>query len=462
MDYQGAAELQLALRESRNRLRHPVQSNLAMTTASPLLQAVQSAARKLASSGKFENLLKDVLAICVEAAQAGGGTIYLHDSENSRLRFRHVLPPDVKLPSDIPDDYGVAGRVFQTRKTEISNFDSTEQTEIEKTAGVSRVTMITVPLSMEDELPIGVVQLLNKRNGEFDKDDALVLDTVAAISTMAYLNSRLLDEQGRASTLLGMGKVAHDIKNMAFALEANMLFSDQMLQGLRSHVVDFAKEDEVLIGYSDSIESMFEELKDSIDRVKRYSILMSDLSAGKGLQPIMKLGPLAETIERSAAYLESEGRNNFVSIRYEIQKDAPPLVHDEMYLFRIVQNLVSNAIKAVGECVPEDWKRQFENEDGAIFDEVAVRYCFDGRAHLLEVEDHGPGMDRATADRILSGNMRSNWETKGGSGWGTKIVLELAATHSADVSIESEIGKGTTFRLRFPPVEAETTELTAQ
>jgi signal transduction histidine kinase len=59
-------------------------------------------------------------------------------------------------------------------------------------------------------------------------------------------------------------------------------------------------------------------------------------------------------------------------------------------------------------------------------------------------------MSREIAERILAGDARSQWDKSSGSGWGTKIVLELAATHNAKVSIDSEPGKGSTFRVAFP------------
>jgi signal transduction histidine kinase len=62
-------------------------------------------------------------------------------------------------------------------------------------------------------------------------------------------------------------------------------------------------------------------------------------------------------------------------------------------------------------------------------------------------------MSPDTAERILKGRARSQWDKGGGSGWGTKIVLELAATHDAQVEIDSEIGVGSTFRVKFPQNE---------
>lgn len=427
-----------------------------METNERLIRAVHTATRKLASTGNFDELLREVLVIAVDAVGASGGTIYLHDPVKRKLVFQHVIPEDVanKLPfREMPDDAGVAGQVFQTRKTQISEFtESIEKTrqEVEKAVGVVTRTMITVPLMMESETPIGVVQLVNKHEGNFNETDMAVLDTVSAVSTMAYLNSRLIEESSRASTLLGMGKVGHDIGNLAASLFANISFSEMAMDGMRQHLASLPKQDETSSMYLESLQEMYSELKASVERIVGYSRLISDLSAGRALRPNKVLSPIADTIQIAASYLESEGRKQRVAIRYEIDENAPPLMHDELYIFRIVQNLVGNAIKAVKEIIPEEWEAKFSDQDDALFGEVVVRYRFEDCKHILEVQDSGPGMPPEVAERILAGTARSQWDKGGGSGWGTKIVLELAATHDAKVSIDSHLGKGTTFRVIFP------------
>ncbi|HJP83579.1 MAG TPA: ATP-binding protein [Fimbriimonadaceae bacterium] len=428
-----------------------------MDTNARLIQAVQLATKKLASTGKFDQLLKEVLQLCVEAVGASGGTIYVHEPDNRRLRFQHVLPEDVadRLPTkDIPDNYGVAGQAFQSRKTVSKEFAPRPQlSDFEQATGVVLRNMIACPLSMEDETPIGVVQLLNKNEGSFNDTDAAVLETVAAVSAMAYVNSRLVEEATRASSLLGMGKVSHDIGNLAASLYANLSFSELAMGGLKQHL-EGADVDESVTMYVDTLDGMFTDIQKSVDRIVGYSRLISDLSAGRSLRPEKVLAPLAETIQTSAAYLETEGRRNHVALRYEIQEDAPPLYHDELYLFRIVQNLVGNAIKAVKETIPDDWQARMEgNDEDVILGEVIVRYFFRDGQHIIEVQDSGPGMTADTAERILKGRARSQWDKGGGSGWGTKIVLELAATHDAEVEIDSEIGVGSTFRVKFPQNE---------
>ena len=423
-----------------------------MSTQTQLIKAVQSATRKLASSGNFDVLVKDVLSICVEAVGASGGTIYIHEPALRRLRFEHVLPESVLhlLPSlDMPDDFGIAGAAFQSRQTirrEYPAKPQSEWNEFEKSTGVQIRSFLATPLMLEDEEPIGVVQLLNKENGSFTDQDAAVMDTVAAVSTMAYVNYRLTEESTRASSLLGMGKVGHDIGNLAASLYANIAFSDFAIQNLKSaltHPVETPPERLI-----DELEPTMADLKSSVERIVGYSRLMSDMSAGRELRPNREWAPLGRTIRTAAAYLEPEGRASNVLIVYEIDDNAPLFWHDDLYLFRIVQNLAGNAVKAVRETIPDEWTGKDE-----ACGEVVIRYRFIDSHHVLEVSDSGPGMTTATINRILNGTARSNWDKASGSGWGTRIVLELSATHGGRVAIESIVGSGSTFRVRFPHVE---------
>ena len=435
-----------------------------MPTNDHLIKAVQVATRKLASSGNFDLLMKDVLAICVEAVGATGGTIYLHEPSSHRLRFQHVLPERIAglLPfRDIADDFGMSGKAFQTRQTITRSFEPKPESDwnpFEKATGVMVLSMVATPLMMEDETPIGVVQLLNKSEGNFNETDADVLDIIAAVATMAYMNYRLTEESARASTLLGMGKVSHDIGNLAASLYATLSFSDLAMQGLQEQL-NLQEQNESVRMYISTLEPMFGDLKSSVDRIVGYSRLVSDISAGRELRPNKKMGYLAPVIEQSAAYLSTEARANSVGLYYNLQEDAPATLYDELYVFRIVQNLVGNAIKAVKETIPDDWKRYDPEEDRdedevggdlPVFGEVHVCYRFKNAQHTIEIRDTGPGMTPETAERILAGNARSQWDKGSGSGWGLKIVLELASTHDAKVSIDSELGKGSTFRITIP------------
>lgn len=418
-----------------------------------LIRAVQTAAHKLSGAGPFDGMMREVLALCIDAVEASGGTLYIHDAPAKRLRFSQVLPVEVeaKLPMrDIADDYGMAGEAFQTRRIVCKTLPERAESEwndFERSLGVPVRSMVAVPLTIEGEEPLGVVQLINKTDGGFTDNDCAVLDTVASVATMAYRNARLSDEWARASSLLGMGKVSHDIGNLSASMYAHLSVADMVMDALNAHHQGTPPDPKVQM-YLETLAPTLQDLKETVDRVVGYSHLISDMSAGRPLRPEMIVAPLAETIHTSAGYLEADGRANHVAIRYELDEDAPATLHDPLFLFRIVQNLVTNAIKAVKETMPEG------PSEHVFLGEVLVRYCFSHDQHVIEVHDTGPGMTGEVARRILSGNARSMWDKASGSGWGTKIVLELAATHTGRVEIDSAPGEGATFRVILPHTPA--------
>lgn len=422
-----------------------------------LIRAVQLATHTLSSHGEFDDLLKRVLKISVEAVGAAGGTIYLHDAATSRLVFQHVEPPEVepKLPmKDIADDFGMAGAAFQQKKTmlrEIPERPESELNPFEKATGIVVRSMVATPLMMEQEDPIGVVQLLNKADGPFTETDGAVLDTIAAVATMAYHNYRLSEESARASTLLGMGKVSHDIGNLAASLYASLSFSEMAIDGLKESLADQELSKSAQENLT-SLDPMVGDLKKSVDRIVGYSRLISDMSAGRELRPNVTIGRMGDTIQKGAAYLESESRSKHVALNYEIDSSAPETHFDDLFVFRIVQNVVGNSVKAVYEVIPDEKIESSDEYD--TFGSVTVIYRYDGADHIFEVADTGPGMTKEIANRILKGNARSQWSKAGGSGWGTKIVLELTSSLGGKVEIDSMIGKGTTFRIRFPHRES--------
>jgi two-component system, OmpR family, phosphate regulon sensor histidine kinase PhoR len=116
---------------------------------------------------------------------------------------------------------------------------------------------------------------------------------------------------------------------------------------------------------------------------------------------------------------------------------APPVTTDADRLRRIVENLVDNAIKYT----PAKGRIQISSRPGP-----------KGGA-LIEVRDDGPGIAAEHLPRIFERFYRvdkARSRELGGTGLGLSIVKHLAEGMGATVSVESELGKGTTFTVSVP------------
>lgn len=129
--------------------------------------------------------------------------------------------------------------------------------------------------------------------------------------------------------------------------------------------------------------------------------------------------------------LELEARDSVVAV------DCPPeltVLADPDRLHQAVANLVVNALKF-----------------GRPGDPVRTRARLDGEAVILEVRDSGRGIPPDELAALGTAFVRaSNTEEVPGTGLGLAIVREVVELHGGALEVESELGRGATFRLRLP------------
>jgi signal transduction histidine kinase len=395
-----------------------------------LTAAVHAAVRKLSASTSVQETLKEVLELCVEAADAEAGTVYMHDPTHKTLEFRHVLPEThvSKLPKDISDDFGIAGKVFQSCEAQITATEGDSQrAAIEEATSTPVRNMLTVPLCVPGGEAIGVVQLINKRAGTFSESDMEVLESVGAVCAMAIANSVLVEQVGRTASLMGMGNVSHDIANLAGALRSHLFLTEPLLDDLRA-----SRDDETIRSLVEAID----DLSNGTTRIERYSRLLADIAAGRPARLAPTPGVLPKAVREAAAYLEPLARRENCELECDVCDHTGRSMFDSLAVHRIVDNLVTNAIKAVKE--------------GVGTRKVTLRLVENGAEHIMEVIDTGPGMTDFAAKRILEGTAVSAWTASSGTGLGTKVVRELVAALGGRMEIESEVGTGTTFRVFIP------------
>ena len=146
--------------------------------------------------------------------------------------------------------------------------------------------------------------------------------------------------------------------------------------------------------------------------------------------------PVRATVESLIEEFSGLAQSNEVSLYMEGDEEDLYAEADFGAFRTIVENLLSNAIKytPAGGDVTVIWRR-----DGA---------------HLrMGVRDTGVGISREHQTRIFERFYRvdrSRNRVVGGTGLGLSIVKHLAQVFSAQVSVESEIGKGSVFSLRIP------------
>ncbi|SMD04769.1 CHASE3 domain-containing protein [Rhizobium sp. RU36D] len=120
----------------------------------------------------------------------------------------------------------------------------------------------------------------------------------------------------------------------------------------------------------------------------------------------------------------------------DIQVKKPSIISDKLSLEQILGNLFDNAVK-------------YKHAERPLI--MAVRVEPEGRQMVrIEVEDNGRGIAQEDHERIFELFRRAGQQDKVGEGIGLAHVRSLARNLGGEITVKSELGKGSTFVLRLP------------
>ena len=136
----------------------------------------------------------------------------------------------------------------------------------------------------------------------------------------------------------------------------------------------------------------------------------------------------------------AQRRGIAIEMRTEVAAELPTIMGADNEIREALTNLIFNAVDAMPEGGPLTLRTSVAQEAGA-YSEVR-------KVVRLEVMDAGVGMDEDTRRKCLEPFFTTKGER--GTGLGLAMVYGAMQRHSADIEIESVVGKGTTMRLSFP------------
>jgi two-component system NtrC family sensor kinase len=133
-------------------------------------------------------------------------------------------------------------------------------------------------------------------------------------------------------------------------------------------------------------------------------------------------------------------RDSQISIRGEIQSGLPRATVDADQIRQMLINLIQNGLDSI------------ENTG-----EIVISACKPKDQDCLEIKVHDTG--RGMPPEVLSEIFTPFFTTKQlgkGTGMGLSIVYGVVKMHSGEISVDSDVGKGTTFTIRLPIDGAKT------
>jgi adenylate cyclase len=188
--------------------------------------------------------LDDVLAALIEMAvletDSDRGTLFLNDPATGEL-YSRVLQGEQTLEIRLLNDVGIAGRVFTTHESLIINgayADPRFNREVDELTGYETRNLVCAPITTARGVVIGVAQVLNKREGDYDVDDLALLEAMTSQASAALVSaSHLEDVDMRRSEEMEFLRLVSDITaelDLDALLQRVMAEATRMLRAERS------------------------------------------------------------------------------------------------------------------------------------------------------------------------------------------------------------------------------------
>jgi polar amino acid transport system substrate-binding protein len=333
-----------------------------------------------------------------------------------------------------------------------------------------RNRIVNVNPAGQQMLGLTSVEILGRQTGEVFKDQADLLDlyqhalnireeiTVGEDHNKRHYELSISPLTDRFDKILGRAVILHDISDRKRAENAMALARDQALESSRVKSEFLARVSHelrtplgVIRGYADLLsepaygalsELQAKAVDEIIDSTQRISDMVGELldearlAAGAVQLEIKPFKP-AEILEDVKEKLSVLANQKKLALNTYIDPNLPALlIGDPIRIHQMVTNLTSNSIK---------FTRQGE---------VNIRfYLCDTDKWALEVTDTGPGIPKEAHESIFEPFRQADSTIPrifGGTGLGLSIVKHLTNLMDGKITVESEVGNGSTFTVILP------------
>jgi len=238
------------------------------------------------------------------------------------------------------------------------------------------------------------------------------------------MEEELLKNQKLESIGIFAGGIAHDFNNLLTAILGN---------------ISLAK---LYVNPQDKAYQRLVETEKASLQAK--TLTQQLLTFAKGGAPIRKTTTVPELIKDSASFALI-GSN--VRCVYDMADDLWPIEVDAGQLSQVIQNLVLNAAQAMPQGGTVNvWAR---NTPIAPHNLLAIP---PGRYVQIAVIDHGHGIPREHLSKIFDPYFTSK---QTGTGLGLAIAYSVIKKHDGQITVDSEVGKGTTFTIYLEAAEEQ-------
>jgi signal transduction histidine kinase len=288
---------------------------------------------------------------------------------------------------------------------------------------------LIVPLVGAERI-FGAITLMRREAGDFPPETVRLMQTLASQSVLAIQNARLFREIADKSEQLALASqhksqflanMSHELRT---PLNAILGYAELLVDGIYGVLPEKAQG--VLERVQNNGKHLLALINDVLDLAKieagQLTLTLDDYNL-----PELVRGVVTATEPLAAA--------KGLKFTAAIEDNMPRAHGDARRVSQVLLNLVGNAIKFTDH------------------GEVAINASAVNGQFVLTVRDTGPGIADADQERIFGEFQQldnSDTRKKGGTGLGLAISKRMVEMQGGMISVESTLGRGSTFRVVLP------------
>ena len=442
-------------------------------------QELQSLSREMINIHENEELFKRLLTTLLKHDEIER-TILLQPHKQLSLKLSHTLPKDIDKEKEYPlqgDQYNALmqrERILTQRKDALSGLC--------EDLGVN----VLMPVKHDDQLFAVIGILMRNSSSPLNQEDLVLISTIANQTAIAIQNNNYTAQKAKLVKKLTEAQLREeytrqleetnrqlDQKNNELTQlfkelqekESQLIHSEKMASlgqlvagishELNNPISFIYANSKALTDYLDELGGLIAPLKTQkagkaiVDQFNKIlddirSIVQDNISGSQNVKELVlnlknfsrldqaewKEAHLCAGIESSLKILKPQIPDS-VTIKKEF-KDDPLIYCNPGQLNQVFINLISNAVQAI--------------EDQGM---VIIRTYINKPFFIIEVKDSGIGLSKENLNRIFDPFFTTKDINKG-TGLGLSISYAIIQKHKGGIEVESEEGKGSTFRIKLP------------
>lgn len=371
----------------------------------------------LSSTLDLNILLNHIVHAAADLSNAQAASILLYDEKNQQFFFQAAsnLDSPVMQGLVVPYKTSIAGLIASERKPIIisdTQRDPRHFAKIAKPTGVLTRSLLGVPLITKDKV-VGVLEAINKNEGDFTEEDQKVLLALGAQAAIAIENTRLFQQTDLISELV------HELRTPLASLNT------------ASHLLSRPEINEI------QRVQLVHSIQNETNRLSEMASSFLDMARlESGRMPFLHDSfNVKEVLEESLEMMRYKADERKHTLEMQVTPNLPELIADRNKIKQVVINLVSNAIKYT----PNGGK-------------IIVSAEPTEKEMVIKITDNGHGIPPEALPHIFEKFYRVPLleRVATGTGLGLSICKKIIETHGGTIEIQSQVNAGTSMIIHLP------------